>query len=161
VLDEASLEQAFDSALREGKTSVAFLQRPRRRLESGRRGLATLEWLLDDRLRQRPSESRREADLARLLVAAGLPPPVRQYELRDGKGQHVARFDLAYPDVGIGVEFQSYRHPFGHQAWRRDQARANRAAALGWLVFAVTEDGDVSTVVSAFRWRTRHKLPVA
>ena len=165
VLDEPTLEQALDSALREGKTSVDFLGRQLGRLGAGRPGAAKLATLLDDRRTQRPSESRREADVARLLVAAGLPRPVRQYELRDERGDIVARFDLAYPAVGIGIEFQSYRHHFGRQAWRRDQARANGATARGWLVFGVTEDHVrdqcVAGVVGAYRSRTTPKLPAA
>jgi hypothetical protein len=165
VLNEADLEQALDSALREGKTSVGFLARQLERLGTGRPGAAVLRDLVDGRLTERPSESRREADVARLLVEAGLPRPVRQYELRNEAGDLVARFDLAYPAARIGIEFQSYRHHFGRQAWRRDQVRANQAAAHGWLVFAVTEDEvrcrSLTTVVCAYRTRTTHKLPAA
>ena len=165
VLDELALEQALDSALREERTSVGFLDRQAARLGSGRPGVAGLRRLLDDRLAQRPAESRREADVARLLVAAGLPRPVRQYELRDEAGDLVARFDLAYPSARIGVEFQSYRHHFGRQAWRRDQTRANAATAHGWLLFAVTEEevrcGSLTAVVCAYRSRSTPKLPAA
>ena len=103
--------------------------------------------------------------MARLLVAAGLPNPVRQYELRDDGGDLLARFDLAYPSARIGIEFQSYRHHFGRQAWRRDQVRANSAMAQGWLVFAVTEDevrcGSLAAVICAYRSRSTPKLPAA
>jgi hypothetical protein len=77
--------------------------------------------------------------LAWRLVAAGLCEPVRQYELWH-EGELVARFDLAWPEARIAVEFQSYRHHFGRRAWRRDAGRANGAAAQGWRVFMATEE---------------------
>lgn len=80
-------------------------------------------------------------------MAAGLPKPIRQYQLED------MRFDLAYPDVRIAVEYDSYRHHYGKQAWRRDQARHNRATALGWPVFHLTEGDGVEAVVQAYRQR--------
>jgi DnaJ-domain-containing protein 1 len=52
----------------------------------------------------------------------------------------IARFDLAWPDFRVAVEFQSYRHHFGRRAWRRDAGRVNRATAAGWCVFMATED---------------------
>ncbi len=61
----------------------------------------------------------------------------------------IARFDLAYPDARIGVEFDSYRHHFGRQAWRRDQSRHNRATAAGWLVIHLTEHDSVAPIVQA------------
>jgi very-short-patch-repair endonuclease len=132
VLAEHDLEAALDSALRQGLTSVGHLERRLAGLPG--RKTATLRALLDDRRGQRPAESRREAEVARMLVEAGLPRPVRQYQL--GR----IRFDLAWPEARIAVEFQSYRHHFGARAWRRDQARTNAAAAEGWLVFNLTED---------------------
>lgn len=139
VLDEISLEQTVDSALREHLTSVGYLHRHVERLRDGRRGTGLLRELLVARTGERPYESRKEAELARLLVAAGLPKPVPQFELRVG-GRLLARFDLAWPDAQVAVEFQSYRHHFGRQAWRRDVARANRAMAAGWIVFMATEE---------------------
>lgn len=137
VLSPDELEVALDSALREHLTSVGYL---RRRLHAqGRKGTGVLRDLLEDRVGQRPRESPKEADLARLLVAAGVPAPVRQFELWH-EGVFVARFDLAWPDTRIAVEFQSYRHHFGRYAWRRDAGRANRAVAAGWRVFMATDE---------------------
>lgn len=47
---------------------------------------------------------------------------------------------MAWPQWRILGEFQSYRHHFGRQSWRRDASRANGAAAAGWRVFAITEE---------------------
>ena len=73
----------------------------------------------------------------------------------DGDGRLVARFDLADPGARVAVEFDSYRHHFGRQAWRRDQARHNRATALGWLVFHATEHDLRGPPAEAFRRRRR------
>jgi hypothetical protein len=48
--------------------------------------------------------------------------------------------DFGWRPLKIAVEFQSCRHHFGRQAWRRDVGRLNRAAADGWLVFLATEE---------------------
>jgi len=157
VLEADRLEEVLDAALRQGLTSVGHLEG---RLDAlgrqGRPGSTALAALLEARRAGRPSESRRELRLARLLVAAGLPPPVRQYELRSA-GRVVARFDLAYPALRIGVEYDSYRHHAGRQAWRADRSRHNRATALGWSVLHVTDD-DVAAVVAAHaQHRLRHR----
>ncbi len=131
------LEAAVDSALREGLTTVDYLERwlP----AQGRNGTAVLRDLVDDRRTHKPFGSRREAQVSRMLVAAGLPRPVPQHELRDEQGRVVARFDLAWPAWRVAVEFASYRHHFGRQAWRQDASRANRAAAQGWRILTATD----------------------
>lgn len=131
------LEACVDSALRERLVTVRYLERwlP----AQGKHGTAVLRNVVDDRSRNQPFGSRREAQVARMLVAAGLPRPVPQYELRDRRGRFVARLDLAWPAWRIAVEFASYRHHFGRQAWRHDAARANRATAEGWRILTATE----------------------
>lgn len=146
VLSTEELEAALDSALRDHLVSPSYLER---RLEAlgtrGRAGAAVLSDLLAARKHGRPADSRRENDVVRALVAAGLPSPVRQFPFEG------IRFDLAYPDLRIAIEFDSYRHHFGRQSWRRDTARHNRATASGWLVFHLTEDDEVGGVVNAYR----------
>lgn len=148
VLDEAALEAALDSALREHLVTPAYVMRRLGALGTkGRQGVAVLWQLVEERRRGRPADSRRENDVLRALVAAGLPKPVRQHAF-DG-----VRFDLAYPDQRIAVEFDSYRHHYGRQSWRRDTARHNGATAAGWLVFHLTEGDGVEAVVQAYRAR--------
>jgi len=137
VLDPTRLEVAVDAALRDGHASVAHLLRrlpihdaPQwpSAMMMGRSSSPACVRLYSDTLP------------ATLLDGAGRAPLVRQYELRDVDRHLVARFDLADPSARVAVEFDSYRHHFGRQAWRRDQSRHNRATSLGWLVFHVTED---------------------
>lgn len=131
------LEACVDSALREGLATVGYLERwlP----AQGRDGTAALGGVVEDRRTHRPFGSRREAQVSRMLVTAGLPRPTPQHEMRDERGRVVARFDLAWPAWKVAVEFASYRHHFGRQAWRHDAARANRAAAQGWRILTATE----------------------
>ena len=135
VLTPHQLEAALDSALRDRLTAARYLQR--RLAGAGRKGAGVLRELVEDRAGQRPHEGPKEAELLRALVAAGLPRPVRQFELRH-EGRVIA--GSTWPDARLAVEYQSFRHHFGRQAWRQDAGRANRAAAFGWRVFMATEE---------------------
>lgn len=148
VVEHDCLEGAFDCVLREGMCSLESFERRLRDL--GPRGstrVTELHDLVADRRARGVPESPAERRLERQLVAAG-PRSVRQYQLED------MRFDFAYPDVRIAVEYDSYRHHYGKRAWRRDQTRHNRATALGWLVFHLTEGESVQPVVQAYRQRS-------
>ncbi|MDQ4132002.1 MAG: type IV toxin-antitoxin system AbiEi family antitoxin domain-containing protein [Actinomycetota bacterium] len=139
VVDELRLEQALDSALRQGLMTVPYLRRQLRAIgTAGRSGAASLTRLLAARDGGRPSDSPPELAMARLFVAAGLPDPTLQYELWDGD-QLIARFACTYPEPQVAAEYNSYRHHSRRQAWSHDQARNNRAAAYGWLVFTFTD----------------------
>lgn len=50
-------------------------------------------------------ESVGESRLVHLIHVWGLPAPVRQYVVRDRDGRIVARLDLAWPELGVWVEF--------------------------------------------------------
>jgi len=81
-----------------------------------------------------------EMTLARALMAAGLPAPKRQHELVDPTtGKTLARFDLAYPQARVGIE---YYGGLDHSARQRahDEDRANRIQSAGWLVFVARKD---------------------
>jgi hypothetical protein len=82
------------------------------------------------------SESPRETLLRVRLTQAGLPPPVPQFVVRDGDGRFVARLDLAWPQVKVGVEYDGahHREPRQHS---RDLARHNLLRAAGWVVLQV------------------------
>lgn len=137
VLGFDDLEACLDSALRDGLATPPYLSR--RLPTQGRKGAGVLRKLVQDRQTHKPYESRREAKVAGMLVAAGLPRPEAQHVLRGPDGTVIARFDYAWPSVRVAAEFQSYQHHFGRQAWRRDAARSNGAAAHGWRVFMITE----------------------
>ncbi|MDQ3770965.1 MAG: endonuclease domain-containing protein [Actinomycetota bacterium] len=129
------LEQALDSALRQGLTRFDRLSR---HLEmSGGPGVAgstALAHLL--KVREpcpRPTDSVLEVELLKLTRRFVLPPPVAQYpvQLREGLTVHV---DFAYPDQMLAIEVDSVRWHSGLRAIKWDNERQNLLVALGWRV---------------------------
>lgn len=57
------------------------------------------------RLADAAVESVGESRFFYFCYAAGLPAPIPQYEIRDGRGQVIARVDFAWPELGVFVEF--------------------------------------------------------
>jgi len=83
-----------------------------------------------------------EMRVVRALLAAGLPQPVRQYEIWVG-GVFIARVDLAYPDFRLAMELDGFRWHAGRRKFRSDRLRRNRIEAVGWrLLEAAPEDVD-------------------
>ncbi len=76
----------------------------RREREPGARGCRRLDRALA--LYDPRAESSMETRLRLLLVRAGLPVPEVQYELLDGYGAVLARFDLAYPGARLALEYE-------------------------------------------------------
>ena len=97
--------------------------------------------------RGRTHETRFERRLHSLLLRSGLAAPVVQFEVRIA-GRVIARPDLAYPDLRIAIEADSYRWHGGRSAWERDLARRTKLAAGGWLVLH-------------FSWRDLTERPAA
>ena len=136
VVDVDKLEDALDSALRRRLTTVNRL-RLRMRSETRRRGIGKLRALLAERDdRGRPSASRFETRLNRLLVRSGLPA-MREYKIWDG-GNFVARVDFCYPEAKLIIEADGFRWHSARRAWQRDRERRNQLTAMGWRVIQVT-----------------------
>lgn len=77
-----------------------------------------------------------EARCADVLVAAGLPVPEHQFEVVRPDGR-VARLDLAYPGLRIGIETDGRVH--GEEEVRQaDALRRNQLQLLGWTVLHFT-----------------------
>jgi hypothetical protein len=94
-----------------------------------------------------------EMRVVRALLAGGLPPPVRQYEIWVG-GVFIARVDLAYPPFRLAMELDGFRWHAGRRKFRSDRMRRNRVEAAGWrLLEAAPEDIDdlVAGAVSIVR----------
>ncbi|GEL24360.1 hypothetical protein PSU4_33140 [Pseudonocardia sulfidoxydans NBRC 16205] len=72
------------------------------------------------------AESPMETRVRLVLTDAGLPAPVSQYELVVD-GRVVARFDLAYPDARLAIEYDGADHDDV-----LDRQRDVRTGALGW-----------------------------
>lgn len=129
------LEEAVDDVLCRRLCRLDQLTAP-----AGRRGSRALRTVLEawngDALPAGVAEMR----VVRELLAAGLPQPVRQYEIRAG-GQLVARVDLAYPEHRLALELDGFRWHAGRGPFRSDRLRRNRVEAAGWrLLEAAPED---------------------
>lgn len=72
------------------------------------------------------------------MIDGGLPPPVRQYEVRDSKGKLVARVDFAYPEALIAVEADGHEFHSSRRDWQRERTRQNALIRLGWKIYRVT-----------------------
>lgn len=93
----------------------------RRRALPGARGARGLDRVaLADPRAGSPPETR----LRLLLVLAGLPAPAVQHPLVDALGQELVRFDLAYPEAMLAIEYD------GDDAL--DRHRDLMTSALGW-----------------------------
>jgi hypothetical protein len=116
-----------------GRTSVAELRAyfaTQHRLRNIRVG----EQMLDQV--EPASESPMESRVRLSFVAAGLPRPVAQWELRQN-GEFVARLDLAWPELKVAVEYDGAWHWAQRQ---QDDRRRDRVRALGWVVIVVHAD---------------------
>lgn len=81
------------------------------------------------------SESPMESRLRILLVSSGFEAPIAQYVVRNGKGDFVARADLAYPDRRLIVEYDGALH---WEQRREDDRRRDAIRALGWTVLVAS-----------------------
>lgn len=106
----------------------------------GRRGVGALRALLDERS---PAdglvESVLEARMLRLCRTQGLPEPVCQHQIHDGK-RLVGRVDFAYPADGVAIEVDGYESHSSLVAFGHDRARQNELVGLGWTVLRFTWD---------------------
>lgn len=104
----------------------------------GVRGLAQLRAALP--LVDGGAESPQET-LARLaLVDAGLPAPETQVNVYDRRRNFVARLDMAYRDLQVGIEYDGPQHWEDPAIRQRDIDKTYAFAALDWLVIRVSRD---------------------
>jgi hypothetical protein len=127
------VRRALTSARRSGidlgrlRSTAERLHRP------GQRGTRVLLRLLDSI----PWEGQLPATwfeelLACCLDDTALPPMEFQHPIRDRSGRIVARPDIAFPSVKLGLEAHSRRFHFGPDAEALDADRDIAAALCGW-----------------------------
>ena len=82
---------------------------------------------LADPLAESPMETRTRL----ALVLNGLPRPVSQFAVRDGR--HCHYLDLGYPEYRVGIEYDGGEHLTPERA-RRDLERQHRISQLDWVL---------------------------
>ena len=101
----------------------------------GARLLARALPMLDD-----GSESPMESWQRVIIILAGLPTPVTNYEVFDDRGVFVARVDLAYPALKISMDYEGDHHRTDKKQWRRYISRFSRLKTIGWDAKRYTAD---------------------
>lgn len=92
-------------------------------------------------------ESDFEIETLRTIIGAGLPIPVQQHRVViDGKR---CRIDLAYPELKIAIELQSWEWHGGRAPFDDDKARVSDLVALGWRVIEITTQHTEEQII---RW---------
>jgi predicted transcriptional regulator of viral defense system len=129
------LERALDEVMRRGMASrlrIAWtLQHSR---IQGRR---VLQDLLDARLPGYvPPHGELEATMVRLVKKAGLPLPVREYEIRENGFS--GRADFAWPDFRVAVETDGFVWHSSRHQWQRDRTKRNILTVRKWTVLQLT-----------------------
>jgi hypothetical protein len=141
VSDRAAVEAAMESGMRRDEE---LFDRMKERLETlggkGRRGAGVLRELLA--LRDpgaAPTEGMFETLMERLILRAGLPRPVRQYEVREGD-ELIARVDFGWLIVNphVGLEPRGYWCHSGREKFQLDTDRANALARTRWHIIYAT-----------------------
>jgi hypothetical protein len=135
TVDVSDLERALDEVLRRGMASRSRIAWT---LDHSRTpGKRALRNLLSARLPGYvPPHSELEAALLRLLGTAGLPVPLREYEIREDGFN--GRADFAWPDQRVAVETDGFVWHSGRHQWQRDRTKRNLLTLRGWKVLQLT-----------------------
>lgn len=127
----------------------------------GARGLVRLRRLLP--LVDGGAESPQESRTRLALIDAGLPKPQTQIRVYSEYGDFVARIDMGYRELRVGIEYDGPQHWTDPQQRDRDIDRCTALLDLGWTMIRVSsellryrEGTFVARVVAATRaagWR--------
>lgn len=104
----------------------------------GARGIPRLQRTLP--LMDSGAESPQETVARLVLIDAGLPPPRTQFRVYDEYGQFVARVDMAYDEVLVGIEYDGPQHWTDPAVRQRDIDKQFALNELGWLIIRVSRD---------------------
>lgn len=134
VHDDQAVRRALTSARRRNGIDLWALRATAERLHRpGQSGTGRLLRVLD----RVPWEGRLpdswfEEMLALAFTDPSLPEAVPQCPIRDADGRVVARTDIGFPSVRLGLEAHSRQFHFGPDAGTRDEDRDLTAARCGW-----------------------------
>jgi very-short-patch-repair endonuclease len=102
------------------------------------------------------AESAMETRSRLVLVQRGLPRPELQYQVYDAFGEFVARLDMAYPLLKLGMEYDGWGHLTEWQQ-RSDARRLNRLTGADWLILRFTSH-DVFRIPDAMAAQVRDAI---
>lgn len=86
------------------------------------------------------AESPQETRTRLALVAAGLPRPQTQIAMFDQYGDFVARIDMGYEDLRVGIEYDGTQHWTDREQRDRDIDRYTALLDLGWTIIKVSSE---------------------
>lgn len=163
VLPRFRLEADLEAALLGHRCQLGDLWEVTTRLAGkGRSGVGALRALVEARSPSTPAlESALELAVLQLLRRHGFPEPVRQQVVALALGR-IARLDLAWPELLIGIEAEGRRWHTG-TAFERDLARRNALTEAGWRLFHYGWSAVRTTPekVAAELWRARRLAEAA
>lgn len=104
----------------------------------GARGLVRLRQILP--LVDGGAESPQETRTRLALIDAGLPKPQTQIRVYGAYGDFVARIDMGYQELRVGIEYDGPQHWTDPAQRDRDIDRYTALADLGWKIVRVSSD---------------------
>lgn len=104
----------------------------------GARGITRLRRVLP--LVDGGAESPQETRTRLALIDAGLPKPQTQIVVRDEFGEFVARIDMGYEDLRVGIEYDGPQHWTNAKQRDRDIDRYSALLDLGWVIVRVSSE---------------------
>lgn len=105
---------------------------------SGARGLVRLLRVLP--LVDGGTESPQETRTRLVLIDAGLPRPQTQIRVFDEYGDFVARIDMGYENLRVGIEYDGPQHWTDREQRDRDIDRYSALPDLGWAIIRVSSE---------------------
>jgi hypothetical protein len=103
----------------------------------GKPGVGSIRRVLEDRGTEKMPMSRLEKLGLSIVQGLSIPAPVREYPI---PWASIRRFDLAWPEARLAVEWDSRTWHGGLRQMEEDRARDRLAIANGWVILRFTWD---------------------
>lgn len=140
VLPFGSVSRALDRAIGRKLTTLVEVRAAMDAVaRKGRAGVGTVRELLVER-GDAPHGTVLELRMSTLLRVNGIPTPIAQHTVLDGRGQFVGAVDFAYPELRYAIEVDGYESHSMLSEFHHDRARQNDLVDLGWSVHRFTWD---------------------